>query len=61
MKKIKQLLKSKTFWLNVVGCLFIVINDQALNRFIPTEYLVSVQAILNIANRYLTNKPMNEK
>jgi hypothetical protein len=54
------LLKSKTFWINAVGGGLEIVN--ALNgNLIPTEAAVSILMVLNIANRFLTSKPLNEK
>lgn len=54
------LLKSKTFWLNVVGGALSVVNAVE-GELIPPETAVSIVAGLNIVNRMLTSKPLTEK
>jgi hypothetical protein len=56
----KKIWKSKTFWLNVVGMAILIVNSQA-GHLIPTEYGALALAILNIANRFLTNQPVTLK
>ena len=48
----KNILTSKTFWLNVVG----VGATVALG--LPEKYAAPTLGILNIANRFLTNQPV---
>jgi len=48
----KNILASKTFWLNVVG----VGATVALG--LPEKYAAPTLGILNIANRFLTNQPV---
>lgn len=50
----KNILKSKTLWLNIIGSALLIVNE--LNgKFIPTEYAGLALCILNIANRFLTS------
>ncbi len=46
----KPIYKSKTFWINVIG--FVIILIQVVP--IPSEYQALVMAILNILNRFQT-------
>lgn len=59
MSALKGLLKSKTFWLNAIGAAGMLLN--ASQGYIPDQYAASILAILNIANRFLTSKPLAEK
>lgn len=60
MKKIKGLLKSKTFWLNVIGGAAQIINATS-GHWIPVEQAAGIQAILNVIVRMMTNKPLDDK
>lgn len=60
MKKILiGYLKSKTFWLNVIGGCMLIIN--ASQGYIPDQAAATALAVLNIINRALTNKSLNQK
>ena len=60
MKTLKGLLKSKTFWINAIGGGLEIVN--ALNgNVIPPATAATILMVLNIANRFLTTKPLNEK
>ena len=48
----KSILASKTFWLNVVGLL------GELTGILPPLYAAPILAVLNIALRFLTDKPV---
>lgn len=48
----KNILMSKTLWLNIIGA--VVIVAQAL----PEKYSVPALALLNIVNRFLTAQPV---
>lgn len=61
MKNAIKILKTKTFWINFVGLSLMVLNDQVLGKMVPTEYAASILALLNIANRFLTNQAVSEK
>jgi hypothetical protein len=60
MKTLKGLLKSKTFWFNVVSGALTVVNG-AQGEIIPTETAVKIIAVGNIILRFLTNKALNKK
>lgn len=59
MKWITGALKSKTFWFNAITGTLAVVN--ALNGIIPNEYAGAIVAVGNIALRFMTSKPLNEK
>lgn len=50
----KSILKSKTFWLNLVAMLL----QLGLPDMVPQPYGMYVLAGLNIGNRLLTNQPV---
>lgn len=53
-------LKSRTVWINIVGGGLEIVN--ALNgNVIPPATAATILMVLNIANRFLTSKPLNEK
>lgn len=60
MKTLKGLIKSKTFWLNVVGGILQIINAGS-GHWISVEIATSIQAVLNIGVRLLTNKAIVDK
>jgi hypothetical protein len=59
MNALKGYLKSKTFWLNVVGGAVAVVT--AMKGVVPEEYAIAALALLNIVNRALTNKSLSDK
>lgn len=59
MNTLKGLLKSKTFWVNFLSVIMLVLGE--LNGKEITQYTVYAIAIVNIVLRFLTNKPLNEK
>jgi hypothetical protein len=61
MKNVLKIFKTKTFWINAVAVGTYVVNDTLLNKMIPPEALAITTFVLNIANRYLTTKPVSEK
>jgi hypothetical protein len=60
MKQLTGLLKSKTFWLNVIAGTTAVVNALA-GPWIPNEVAIAAVAVLNIINRFLTTKPLSGK
>lgn len=60
MKKLLGLLKSKTFWLNVVA-VALALLDEGTIKCLTAEQKAAIIGILNVANRFLTNKPLEEK
>ena len=60
MKKLKGLLKSKTFWLNVVGGAIQIVNAVS-GHWIAPEHAAGIQAVLNVVMRMITTKPLDEK
>jgi hypothetical protein len=48
----KNILKSKTFWLNVIG----VAADYG--GYLPQKYAIPVMAGVNIVNRFFTSVPI---
>jgi hypothetical protein len=55
----KHIWLSKTFWLNAVGGLTLVLTQAT--DIVPASYqpyLVAALAVLNIANRFLTDQPV---
>jgi hypothetical protein len=60
MKKVNGLLKSKVFWFNLVTGGLAIVN--ALNgSLIPTGAAAAIVTIGNIALRFLTDKPLDQK
>jgi len=58
-KTLMGYLKSKTFWLNVVGGSILIVN--ASQGYIPDQAAATILAVLNILNRALTNKALSQK
>jgi hypothetical protein len=55
-----KIFKTKTFWVNTIGTGLIIVNE--LNgKVIPTEAAATILFVLNIANRFLTNKSVSAK
>lgn len=48
----KNILKSKTLWLNIAGALLTV------SGMVPPEYGALLTAVANIINRYFTTQPV---
>lgn len=48
----KNILQSKTFWLNVIGLV------TTLAGVLPEQYAVPILAILNVVNRFFTSQPV---
>jgi hypothetical protein len=61
MKNFLKIFKTKTFWINAVAGATYIVNDTVLNKMIPPEALVIITTIVNIANRFITTTPVNEK
>lgn len=59
MKHLKGLLKSKVFWFNAVTGTLEIVN--VFNTVIPHEVSAAIITIGNIALRFLTDRPLNEK
>lgn len=53
----KSIFKSKTFWLNIIGIAAPLVVPSLANSH-PAVY-TGVMAGLNIANRFLTDQPVN--
>ena len=49
----KSILKSKSFWLNVLG------GAAAYGGLLPPKYATPVMAVANIGVRFLTNQPVS--
>lgn len=60
MKALKGLMKSKTFWANVLMAAAEVVNELQ-GGLIPSQYAVEIIAAVNIGLRFLTTKPLSEK
>ena len=54
------LLKSKTFWVNLITGIMAIINAGS-GHWIPVEVSAGIIAIINIILRFLTNKPLAKK
>lgn len=54
----KSLFKSKTFWVNILGVVTLVISGQ-MGITIPAEYAVPIGAVVNILLRLLTDNPVH--
>lgn len=48
----KSIFASKTFWLNVIGAVTVVVTA------LPEKYSVPAMALLNIVNRLFTDQPV---
>jgi len=53
-------IKSKTFWLNVLGVAVQVINSNT-GQWFPVETGIVIQGFLNLIVRALTTKPLERK
>jgi len=60
MKKLIGLLKSKTFWVNLIGVILQIVNNLQ-GEIIPTEYAIAIQGILNIIIRFFTTESLDKK
>lgn len=58
-KKIKGLLKSKTFWFNVFSVAAGV--PAILTNIAPPEFITTVAGIGNVGLRLITSQPLEEK
>ncbi len=56
-KRRKNIFKSKTFWLNVIG-VAIAAASGGLGFVLPPAVAVPLLAAANIANRFLTDGPV---
>ena len=52
----KNLLRSKTFWVNVLGVAAAVLSGQ-FGLIVPTEYAITGLAIVNVLLRLVTAVP----
>jgi len=60
MKALKGMFRSKTFWLNAIGTVAVLINATQ-GQIVSTETAAAILAALNVLNRFLTKKPLAEK
>jgi hypothetical protein len=60
MKKLIGLMKSKTFWVNILGIGGVIVNE-ATGELITPEHAGIALAVLNIILRIVTKKPLEEK
>jgi hypothetical protein len=60
MKNLLKLFKTKTVWVNLLGGAAQIIN-LANGQFIPAEYAVVAQGLINIIVRAITKKSISEK
>jgi hypothetical protein len=60
MKSLQGLLKSKTFWFNLVSGIVMFLSETN-GKVVSTEIATSIIVAGNIVLRFLTNKPLNEK
>jgi hypothetical protein len=61
MKKLKGLLKSKTFYFNVITSSLELINAFALPLGIQPGTLTLISAVGNVMIRFITSKPLEDK
>lgn len=52
----KNIFKSKTFWLNLVGGIVLVASGQVPGINLPTHTSEVVLAVANIINRFFTSR-----
>jgi uncharacterized membrane protein len=55
MTKLLNLLKTRTFWVNVLGAVLQVVNSMS-GEYIPTEAAVLIQMVINLLVRLITKK-----
>lgn len=60
MSTLQGLLKSKTFWFNLISGVIMFLSETH-GKVVPTEIATSIIVAGNIVLRFLTNKPLNEK
>jgi hypothetical protein len=58
--KLKGLLKSKVFWVNALTIGAAIVNEYS-GKLIPTQHAVEIIAGINLALRFVTNKPLDQK
>jgi uncharacterized membrane protein len=54
----KNILKSKTFWINVLGIVVAVASNQIPDINVPAHTGTIIIAVANIINRFFTEKPV---
>jgi len=59
MKKLKGLLKSRTFWFNIATLVLELSN--LLVGILPAGYITVINALANVGLRIITNKSLEEK
>jgi len=57
---ILKLIKTKTFWVNLIGLGLLVVNELT-GKYISTESAATIVFFLNLGVRLLTTKPVSEK
>ena len=61
IEKLKKIHLSRTFWLNAIAIVLAMLNETVLGKLIPPKMELEIVAVLNIANRFITNKPLESK
>lgn len=56
-----KIVKSKTFWFNLISGAIVVVDQLVGSKMIPPEYAASAIAIGNFILRMITTKPLAEK
>lgn len=59
-QKIVGTLKSKTFWVNVIGGALQIVN-KLQGEIIPVETAIVIQVCLNVVVRWITGEPLEDK
>jgi uncharacterized membrane protein len=60
MKKLIGMLKSKTFWVNILGMCLQIVN-KLQGEIIPVEAAVVIQTVVNILIRLITKDAVEDK
>ncbi len=56
---VKSLWKSKTFWLNLIAGLLVIVQVATDNAWINAEWQVLIVAVLNVIVRLITNEAVS--
>lgn len=54
----KSFLASKTIWFNVIFAVVTVLLNNLNSLPIPADYMIVIQAVLNIILRFVTTQPI---
>jgi hypothetical protein len=60
MQALRGLLKSKTFWMNMLMATAAAVNELQ-GQVIPSKYAAEIIVVVNVLLRFVTTKPLSEK